>query len=147
MAETLMLRDGQAWAFERIDLAQLVRATAELYEPLAETRGVTVRVEVEPCAILGVRSLVQRALVNLADNAVKFSPDGGMVTLTARAGAAGAVLTVADQGPGFGGESPAAGESHGMGLPFVRAVMRRHGGTLEVGPADPGTVVTATFSR
>lgn len=147
MAETLMLRDGQAWAFEKVDLAQLLRATAELYEPLAETRGVSVRVEAEPCAILGVRSLIQRALVNLTDNAVKFSPDGGTVTLTVRAEGDGAVLSVADQGGGFGAVAEGPGGSHGMGLPFVRAVMRRHGGSLEIAPADPGTVVTARFSR
>jgi signal transduction histidine kinase len=147
MAETLMLRDGQAWAFEKVDLAQLLRATAELYEPLAETRGISVRVEAEPCAILGVRSLIQRALVNLTDNAVKFSPDGGTVTLTVRAEGDGAVLRVADQGGGFGAVAEGPGGSHGMGLPFVRAVMRRHGGSLEIAPADPGTVVTARFSR
>ncbi len=148
MAETLMLRDGEAWAFERIDLAQVLRAVAELYEPLAEARGVTVAVEGGPAEILGVRSLIQRALINLADNAVKFSPDGGRVTLAVRAEGPGAVLTVADQGPGFGAEPPVDGEaSHGMGLPFVRAVMRRHGGSLEISPADPGTVVTARFSR
>ena len=147
MAETLMLRDGQAWAFEKVDLAQLVRATAELYEPVAETRGVSVRVEAEPCAILGVRSLIQRALVNLTDNAVKFSPDGGAVTLSVRAEGDGAVLTVADEGGGFGAAPEGGGGSHGMGLPFVRAVMRRHGGTLQITSAGPGTVVTARFSR
>ncbi|MBU1323707.1 MAG: hypothetical protein KJ676_00540 [Alphaproteobacteria bacterium] len=147
MAETLMLRDGQAWAFEKVDLTQLVRATAELYEPLAETRGVSVRVEAEPCAILGVRSLVQRALVNLTDNAVKFSPDGGTVTLSVRPEGDGAVLTVADEGGGFGAAAEGPGGSHGMGLPFVRAVMRRHGGSLHLQSADPGTVVTARFSR
>jgi signal transduction histidine kinase len=147
MAETLMLRDGQAWAFERIDVAQLLRAVAELYEPLADARGVAVVVDAGPCAILGVRSLIQRALVNLTDNAVKFSPDGGVVTLAARTQGDGVVLTVADQGPGFGAQAAGGAESHGMGLPFVRAVMRRHGATLDVGSADPGTVVTATFSR
>lgn len=147
MAETLILRDGQAWAFETVDLAQLVRATAELYEPLAEARDVEVRIEAEPVAILGVRSLIQRALVNLTDNAVKFSPDGGTVTLAVRPEGAGAVLVVADQGAGFGAAPEGPGGSHGMGLPFVRAVMRRHGGTLDISSADPGTVVTARFTR
>lgn len=147
MAETLTLRDGQAWAFETVDLAQLVRATAELYQPLAEARDVAVRVEAEPVAILGVRSLIQRALVNLTDNAVKFSPDGGTVTLSVRPEGAGAVLVVADQGAGFGAAPEGPGGSHGMGLPFVRAVMRRHGGALDISSADPGTVVTARFTR
>jgi len=147
MAETLTLRDGQAWAFERVDLAQLIQATAELYEPLAETRGIALRVEAEPGLVLGVRSLLQRALVNLVDNAVKFSPEGGEIRLSVRPDGDGAVFTVADQGPGFGAETPQGEESHGMGLSFVRAVMRRHGGSLEISAADPGTVVTARFTR
>ena len=147
MAETMMLRDGQAWAFETVDVAQLLHATAELYEPLAQTRGVTVRVEAAPATVLGVRSLIQRVLVNLTDIAVKFSPDGGIVTLAARTDGGGVVLSVTDQGAGFGAASPAVGDSHGMGLPFVRAVMRRHGGTLDISPGAPGTVVTARFAR
>jgi signal transduction histidine kinase len=147
MAETLMLRDGQAWAFESIDLARLVASTAELYEPLAEEKGISLIIEVEERTILGVRSLIQRALVNLTDNAVKFSPEGGTVTLSVRAEGAGTALSVRDQGPGFGADAPQPAESHGMGLPFVRAVMRRHGGSLEISSDARGTVVTAHFSR
>lgn len=148
MAESLMLRDGQAWAFERIELGPLLAAVAELYEPLAEAGGVTVRVRAEAASVLGVPSLVQRALINIVDNAVKFSPQGGVVDLTAKVETGWVRVGVRDEGPGFGAPSPdAAAASHGMGLAFARAVMRRHAGALEVDRTDAGTVVTLAFSR
>ncbi|HAJ04759.1 MAG TPA: hypothetical protein DCL55_16270, partial [Brevundimonas sp.] len=161
MNETLALRDGSAWVFERVQLDELVTATAELYEPLADTKGVRLVVEVEPASVLGVRTLLQRALTNLVDNAVKFSPEGGVVTLRANPTATGVEVSIADQGPGMdparargavenaAEEDPAPNgiESHGMGLPFVRAVVRRHGGVLTIDDAVPGAIVTARFSR
>lgn len=151
MNEAMALRDGEAWVFESVRLDELAAQAAELYQPLAEERGVSIEVEREPAAVLGVRSLLQRAATNLVDNAVKFSPDGGVVTLTAGMRDGSPVLVVADQGPGFGdGAAPAVDvdrESHGMGLAFVRAILKRHGGSLTIDDADPGAVVTARFSR
>lgn len=151
MNEAMALRDGEAWVFESVRLDELAAQAAELYQPLAEERGVSIQVEREPAAVLGVRSLLQRAATNLVDNAVKFSPDGGVVTLTAGMRDGSPVLVVADQGPGFGdGAAPAVDvdrESHGMGLAFVRAILKRHGGSLTIDDAGPGAVVTARFSR
>lgn len=151
MNEAMALRDGEAWVFESVRLDELAAQAAELYQPLAEERGVFIRVEAEPASVLGVRSLLQRAATNLVDNAIKFSPEGGVVTLTAGLRDGRPVLVVADQGPGFGdGASPPADadrESHGMGLAFVRAILKRHGGSLTIDDAGPGAVVTARFSR
>ncbi len=159
MNEAMALRDGEAWVFEPVRLDKLAASAAELYQPLAEARGVVIRVEASPVPVLGVRSLLQRAVANLVDNAVKFSPDGGVVTLTARLEDGKPVLSVADQGPGLdpallddpaGAVSAAADEgreSHGMGLAFVRAILKRHGATMTIGDAAPGAVVTARFSR
>lgn len=150
MNEAMALRDGEAWVFESVRLDELAAQAAELYQPLAEERGVSIRVEGEPASVLGVRSLLQRAATNLVDNAVKFSPDGGVVTLTAGMRDGRPVLVVADQGPGFEAEAHSPGddrESHGMGLAFVRAILKRHGGSLTVDDGRPGAVVTARFSR
>lgn len=151
MNEAMALRDGEAWVFESVRLDELAAQAAELYQPLAEERGVSIRVEGEPASVLGVRSLLQRAATNLVDNAVKFSPEGGVVTVTAGLRDGGPVLIVSDQGPGFAdGARPAAEadrESHGMGLAFVRAILKRHGGSLTVDDGRPGAVVTARFSR
>jgi signal transduction histidine kinase len=159
MNEAMALRDGEAWVFETVRLDRLATAAAELYQPLAEERGVVIRVESSPVSVLGVRSLLQRAVTNLVDNAVKFSPEGGVVTLTARLTDGKPALSVADQGPGFDPDliddparavSSAADEgreSHGMGLAFVRAILKRHGAAMTIDDADPGAVVTARFSR
>jgi signal transduction histidine kinase len=159
MNEAMALRDGEAWVFETVRLDRLAAAAAELYQPLAEERRVVIRVEAAPVSVLGVRSLLQRAVTNLVDNAVKFSPDGGVVTLCVRTEDGRPVLSVADEGPGLdpaildGPRRSAAAvaddgrESHGMGLAFVRAILKRHGASMTIGDAAPGAVVTARFSR
>lgn len=159
MNEAMTLRDGEAWVFETVRLDRLAASAAELYQPLAEERGVTIRVVTSPVPVLGVRSLLQRAVTNLVDNAVKFSPEGGLVTLRARLEDGKPILSVADQGPGMDPEltdNPARAvssaadegrESHGMGLAFVRAILKRHGATMTIDDAAPGAVVTARFSR
>ncbi len=146
MTEAMALRDGEAWSFESVRLDTLAQAAVELYEPIAEQRGVCLSAEVEPVAVLGVRSLLQRAVANLVDNAVKFSPDGGAVVIRARPTDDGPILSVSDQGPGMG-KAGAGPDSHGMGLAFVRASLRRHGARMTIDDASPGTIVTAHFTR
>lgn len=159
MNEAVALRDGEAWVFETIRLDQLAVAAAELYEPLAEARGITIVAQVEPVSVLGVSTLLQRAMTNLVDNAVKYSPDAGTVTVTVATVGGRPVMTVADQGRGFDegalnnvarqvAAAVAEGrESHGMGLAFVRAILRRHGAVMTIDDAAPGAVVRAEFSR
>jgi signal transduction histidine kinase len=146
MNEAMALRDGEAWSFESVRLDILAEAVVELYQPIADQRGITLRAEAEPAAVLGVRSLLQRAVANLVDNAVKFSPDGGVVLIRAWPGEDGPALSVADQGPGMG-KAKSGSDSHGMGLAFVRASLRRHGGRMTIDDASPGTIVTAHFPR
>ncbi|MFN3932460.1 MAG: sensor histidine kinase [Brevundimonas sp.] len=153
MNEAMALRDGEAWVFDSVRLDELAALAADLYQPLAEERGVSIRVEGEAVSVLGVHSLLQRAVTNLVDNAVKFSPDGGVVTLTVGRRDGRPVLIVADQGPGFTAIQPRGGalgggpDSHGMGLAFVRAILKRHGASMTIDDGRPGAVVTAFFSR
>lgn len=167
MNEAMALRDGEAWRFETVNLDDLALAVAELYQPLAEAKGVTIAVEgastvdatTPPVTALGVRSLLQRAASNLVDNAVKFSPQGGQVTIRAFMLDDRPALSVRDQGPGVDHRLLSDGaarafdadahgrESHGMGLGFVRAILRRHGAEMTIDDAGPGAIVTAHFSR
>lgn len=150
MNEAMALRDGEAWLFESVRLDVLAEAAVELYQPIADIRDIRIVAEGEPVSVLGVRSLLQRAVANLVDNAVKFSPDGGVVTLRAWDCDEGPCLSVGDQGPGMSGSQPSmprAKDSHGMGLAFVRAILRRHGGRMTIDDARPGAIVTARFSR
>lgn len=154
MSEALSLRDGETWLFEPVRLDEICAAAAELYQPLAEERGVVIATDLAPAEVLGVRSLLQRAVTNLVDNAVKFSPDGGEVTLRAGVVDGRPGFSVADRGPGVdpaalapGRRAAAAGdrESHGMGLPFVRAIVHRHGGKITIDDRKPGALISARF--
>ncbi|MBN8552128.1 MAG: HAMP domain-containing histidine kinase [Caulobacterales bacterium] len=145
MNEALALRDGETWAFETLKLDDVCRAAVELYEPLAEQRRVRFETELTPAETLGVASLLQRAVANLVDNAVKYSPDGGVVRLKSFADPDGAVVIISDQGPGMEmtqSRSQPDVDSHRMGLAFVRAIVRRHGGELLIESDSAGSIVT-----
>jgi two-component system sensor histidine kinase MprB len=78
-------------------LDDLVAECTELAETHARTRQVTVQLSTEPCMVHARPSRLSRAIGNLLDNAIKFSPSGGEVRVTCR----GAVVTVEDAGPGI----------------------------------------------
>ena len=154
MDEAVSLRDGEAWVFETVRLDEICAAAAELYQPLAEARDVRIATELAPTEVLGVRSLLQRAVANLVDNAVKFAPDGSEVVIRAGDDEGRPGFSVADRGPGVdpavldgpprkrGAHEP---ESHGMGLPFVRAIVHRHGGRLSIADRGPGALISVRF--
>jgi signal transduction histidine kinase len=94
-------------------------------------------------------------VANLVDNAVKFSPAGGTVVLSAAATRGGVEIAVADPGPGipaadraravarfFRGESARNSPGSGLGLALVQAVAQLHGGNLRLGEAGPGLIAT-----
>jgi signal transduction histidine kinase len=71
--------------FSEVQLAPLIREAGDLYDPIAENKGVTLRVEAPDGAIVhGDRDLLFEAVANLVDNAVKFTPEGGRVELALR---------------------------------------------------------------
>jgi signal transduction histidine kinase len=102
--------------------------------------------------MVGDRDLLLQAVANLLDNAVKFTPPGGRVTLAARRGAEGLVeVEIADDGPGldaadraragerfFRADAARATPGSGLGLSLVRAVAMLHGGELRLADARPG---------
>jgi signal transduction histidine kinase len=139
-------------AFCRFDLAPLLGDVAELYGAVAEDRQVSLMVDAaEHLPTYGDRDLVQQAVANLVDNAVKFSPAGGAVRLRASAGPAGVEIVVADQGAGipasdreraterfFRGEAARSTPGAGLGLALVQAVALLHHGSLRLEDAGPG---------
>lgn len=157
IAATLDTVEAEAGAMRltrgRLDLAELVSDLAELYEPAATERGLELIVEARgPVAVHGDEALLRRLVVNLLENALAHLPAATRVTLTVVAQEERAVLTVADDGPGF---APEVGErafdrlvrghgsrGRGLGLAIVRAVALAHGGraVLEQ-PAAGGSVV------
>jgi signal transduction histidine kinase len=130
-------------AGEPLDLADIARAVAELYEPVAEEKGFTLRLDgAAGTMIRGDRHLLSQAVANLLDNALKYA-GGGAITITVGQTAGRAVLEVADCGPGIPEadresvfdrfvrlEPSRSTPGNGLGLSLVRAVARRHGGSV-----------------
>ena len=139
-------------AFTRFDAAPLLADLADLYEAPAEEHGLGFAVEAErPLQLLGDVALVQQALANLLDNAVKFSPPGGAVHLCGEARDGRVRLAVRDEGPGipetdraraterfYRGEAARQTPGFGLGLALARAVAALHGGALLLEDAGPG---------
>jgi len=153
--------EGGALALHRrpTDLAALVRDLAELYEPAAEERGVSLALTLPDDAVVAVDSdLVRRALANLLDNALTHGAAGGHVTISIEDLPYLITITVADDGPGIapeiaarafepgvrGSDSP----GYGLGLPLVRAVARAHGGDARLATSPSGgAAVSLTLPR
>lgn len=142
-------------AFAAIDLAPVLADAAEFYGAVAESRGQELSIDLpERLDLVGDRDLLAQAVGNLLDNALKFTPPGGRVRLTARAlPRDGIEIAVADSGPGLPAEDRArAGErffradasrgtpGSGLGLSLVRAVAHLHGGDLSLADAEPGAM-------
>lgn len=145
---------------EALDLAEVARAAAEFYEPVAEENGFALKLLAEPRSMVrGDRHLLSQALANLFDNALKYAGGGELEVRVARDGGR-AVLEVADRGPGIPEaeretvfdrfvrlEPSRSTPGNGLGLSLVRAVMRRHQGAVSLADNHPGLRVRLEFPR
>jgi CHASE2 domain-containing sensor protein/signal transduction histidine kinase len=154
--------EGDQYALEPLDLGDVLVEAADDLWPQSSARNI----EVTATGIEGEyvveadRSLLTRALINLIDNAIKFSPDGGRIacalTPAVSEGRPAVVCTISDQGPGLTPAQIAGlfqrfrrtvsqGERRvdgvGLGLSFVQAVVERHGGQIRCSSA-PGEGAT-----
>jgi two-component system sensor histidine kinase MprB len=130
---------------EEIDLADLVDRSVSRVRRRAP--GVTFALDLRPWYVVGEQAGVERAVTNLLDNAAKWSPAGGTVTVRLVDG----VLTVDDEGPGisdadlphvfdrfYRSEESRSMPGSGLGLSIVRQVAERHSGTVEAGASPSG---------
>jgi two-component system sensor histidine kinase MprB len=136
---------------EPIDLVEVVERALDRARRRATTQ-LDVVCRLQPWSLLGNPNGLERAVLNLLDNAVKFSPDGGVVRVELRPlGDGTAVLEVADSGPGIAdADLPHVFErfyrsseartlpGSGLGLAIVKQVAERHGGTAHAGRAPEG---------
>ena len=127
-------------------LADLAAATAALYEMVAEDRGIAVQLEVPADArAFADPQRLRQALVNLLDNALKYTPRGGIVTIFSETRPGVVVLGVRDTGPGispedlpriwerlYRGDKSRSERGLGLGLALVKAITEAHGGHAEV---------------
>jgi signal transduction histidine kinase len=141
-----------------VDLAEIARSVAELYEPVADDKGIALTVDGAPTIpVHGDRHLLSQAIANLLDNALKYTP-AGAITLRARQTGETARVEVADSGPGVPAdrrdavfdrfvrlEGSRSTPGNGLGLSLVRAVARLHGGDAWLEDNDPGLKAVITL--
>ena len=136
---------------EPLDLSEIAREAAELYEPVAEENGFGLKVSLlSGLTTRGDRHLLSQALANLLDNALKYA-GGGQIEIRAFSRGEHVVLEVTDEGPGIPEaqretvlnrfvrlEPSRTTPGNGLGLSLVRAIAHRHGGSVELGDNQPG---------
>ena len=131
---------------ERVDLRELVQQTVDLYEDVAEERGITITSDVPESLTVDVdRVRMRQVLANLVDNAVKYTGDGGEVLIGGLRSEDGVTITVSDNGAGipadelphvwsrlYRGDKSRSTRGLGLGLSLVKAIVEAHGGTVSV---------------
>ncbi len=159
----LLIAEAEAGAVreasERVDPPHVIEGVAELYEPLAEEKGLVL--EIAPGRTASIRGnvrLISQALANLVDNAIKYTPEGGRIRIAAEDRPQGVALSVADSGPGIPPaerarvlerfvrlEESRNSPGTGLGLSLVAAVARMHEARLELADNGPGLKATLIF--
>ncbi|UXU74412.1 MULTISPECIES: sensor histidine kinase [unclassified Paracoccus (in: a-proteobacteria)] len=147
--------------FAPVDLAEVARTFAEIYEPAAEDSGHRLHLAPVPTAALtvnGDRTLIGQALANLIENALRHCPPGATITLSLSRHSGRVDLVVADNGPGIPAdehqrvlrrlyrlERSRTTPGHGLGLAMVAAIAEAHGADLTLSDNAPGLRATLSF--
>ena len=163
-AESGQARDNMT----EFDASEIARDVGELYEPVAEEKGIALKIDAPAAApVRGNRELVSQALANLIDNAIKYAGPSGKVNgvpaeIVVRAGNDGEriAISVADRGPGIPDadrgrvverfvrlEQSRSEPGSGLGLSLASAVARLHGGELKLEDNHPGLRPTIALPR
>lgn len=146
----------------RVDVAEQLRRAVLLAEPKSTAKGVSVNLSLDDCVVRGNVDYLMQLWTNLLDNAVKFSPEGGTVSVALYGGRRGeegragssagdeAVCWISDEGCGmdeetrrrlfekfYQGDTSHASEGSGLGLALAKRIVDLHGGSIEV-QSSPG---------
>ncbi len=136
---------------DQLDVRTLVERAADLYREVAEEKNIRIVVD-QPVAAECQADAIRlgQAVNNLVDNALKYTPPGGIVKLTTTVEPSAVVITVSDNGPGipatereavwrrlYRGDSSRSQRGLGLGLSLVKAIVEAHGGTAAITDAHP----------
>lgn len=129
---------------EQIDLPALIKESAETHFPRAIAAGIDLGFDLQPVGVRGSPILIQEMIANLVDNALRYTPPPGSVTVRCRRIGGDAVLQIEDSGPGipeserqrvferFHRLPGNTAEGSGLGLAIVREITHTHGGSVSV---------------
>ncbi len=145
--------------FQPVDMMSLTRDVIELYEPVAEQRGQRFETDlVKTRPISGDRDMLFQAIANLVDNAIKYSPENGLIQISLDKAEDKVKLIIADSGPGipsrehekvfqrlFRLDQSRNTPGNGLGLSLVAAVMKLHKMDLYLEDNHPGLKVVIVF--
>lgn len=154
---------GEKRVLAEVDAAEVLRQTLREFQPVARRKAIELVCEVEGAVtVMADRDGLGEVFRNLMDNAMKYSPEGTRVSVSARPGAGVATFCFRDEGPGIPenskeriferfyriereGDTSKEG-SAGLGLAICRRIVRSHGGEIWVeSPLDPATRRGAAF--
>jgi len=144
----------------KLDLRAIIEEIVERQTPIADLKDIDfVQTTAPDCIVLGDAILIQNALTNIIDNAVKYSPHETIITVTLKREGAEVVLIVADQGPGFEADNIDAltdrfargtniGQTvgSGLGLTIANEVVKAHTGNLTLAQNTKGSGACVTLS-
>jgi signal transduction histidine kinase len=142
-------------AFRQVDLADVTREAIDLYEPIAEQKGIEIDWHVDPVnSVRGDGDLLFEAVANLLDNAIKFTPFGGQVSVRIQQRGEGPSIQVADSGPGihaadfpkilgrfYRADPSRQTPGTGLGLSLVASIVRLHGFSLTLRERPVGSCI------
>ncbi len=148
-------------AFANINLTPVLEDLAEFFDAVAEERHITIDTAWPPdLPMTGDRDMIQQAIANLLENAIKFSPPDHHVSISARMDAQQIEIHIADQGPGipeadrpraterfYRGEQARSTPGTGLGLALVAAIAHLHGGVLRLDDNRPGLRAVLVLPR
>ncbi len=146
--------ERQKSQFKQTDLQAIIKDVIELYEPLAEEKDIKLDNQTQTVEIRGDRDLLFQMAANLLDNALKFTPENGSITITLGKTEDKTKITITDSGPGipqeeiekvfdrlYRGETSRHSPGTGLGLSLVKAVVELHDGTINLENTDRGLAV------
>jgi signal transduction histidine kinase len=142
-----------------VGFSAICQEAVDILEALADAKGVTLQATVAPdLRLSGVGTRLKQVVLNLGDNAIKYTPAGGHIAINLFRGADSVCLTVSDEGVGiapnqlgkifnrFYRAPGAPAEGRGLGLAIVRRVVEAHGGSVEVhSSVGHGSIFRVTF--
>ena len=141
-----------------LDLTAVLKNAVDLFQPVAESRSLNLRADIpdDPLIIYGDKMRIQRTVANLLDNAIKYTPASGRITVTARAQEQDIRIEFTDTGIGidpeetgriferfYRSEKSRSSQGNGLGLSLAQTIIQAHGGNITV-QSTPGKGSTFT---